>query len=140
MVLLRIDQHLTLTPAAHCRTDHAQLLQLIHQPRRPRVTDAQPALQHRSAGALALAHDLDRLLHQAIPIGQDLLLAIISSQGEGSCFFGRRQALLPEGDHPLDLLVADHHTLQAHAVRRRPAAGRAYHRAQAAIRRRQYPG
>ena len=50
--LLAFHQHIALAPSALSRPDHAQLFQLVHQARRPRVTDAEMPLQQRSTAVL----------------------------------------------------------------------------------------
>src|SRR3989304_2807272 len=42
------------------RPDDPLVLQHVHQPRRPRVADAQPALEHGGTDALVLARQVDR--------------------------------------------------------------------------------
>src|SRR5690606_2147240 len=65
MELFRRDQHLSRF-APLIGTDHSPAFHEIDQPGRPRITDAQTALQHRSGGCPRLHHEPNRLRIQLV--------------------------------------------------------------------------
>ena len=111
--------------------DDAELLHLVHQPRRARIAQLQPALEHGDARLLGLEDDVHRLGQQLVELRLRLRLLGLTALGRAVCglvlrglfdlledvlgVLGRGAAL-DEVDDVLALLVGDVGALHAHGL------------------------